>query len=279
MTTRRGQLVWLIAWWLPLAAVAVGQEADQSPPSPFANPEQSPAGLGDLLPAVDRAAASDASDPQPAPPQRATKAAVPAPAAQAAVLKQIDEIFGRPTQPAQMLKLAATLLKTGQEDKVPANQYAQFRRAGELALAAGDLQVAAQAADLLGARFQIDVLALKAGLAEQSAGRIDLVDSDCQTARDGLAGLRGGARQGGHVTELDRFGRCRRTDRRQPDHGRHRHCHKTECYVSPFEIRHDSISPCGASAHSPQAGPLPMKAFRSIRQYSRPRYRESSSRR
>jgi len=172
MTTRRGQLVWLIAWWLPLAAVAVGQEADQSPPSPFANPEQSPAGLGDLLPAVDRAAASDASDPQPAPAQRATKAAVPAPAAQAAVLKQIDEIFGRPTQPALMLKLAATLLKTGQEDKVPANQYAQFRRAGELALAAGDLQVAAQAADLLGARFQIDVLALKAGLAEQSAGRI-----------------------------------------------------------------------------------------------------------
>ena len=155
-----------------VALVTAGSLSAQEVTSPFARGEKLPGDLSDLLRAVDRAAPKQSEPPEKVSPDApAAKAAIPPAAAQQEAVRLIAEVFGRPTKPKEMIALSAKLIKTGLDDKDPANKYALFRRAGELALAAGDVRAAAKSVDLLGRHFEIDTLSMKAALAEHLAGR------------------------------------------------------------------------------------------------------------
>lgn len=83
---------------------------------------------------------------------------------------------------------AAELVKQSSTTEDPAKQLAALRIAGQLAAEAGDLSLAMQTCDTMGAHFPIDKLAAKAGLLGQAAasargpGKYGELAGLCQTA-------------------------------------------------------------------------------------------------
>ncbi len=96
-----------------------------------------------------------------APEPPAPKNPVPAPDAQAEMLKQLDEIyeFSERRTPAERLKLARELFELGKESQgEPVEKFVLFRKAMESAQSGGDAGLMLEVVDAICAEFQVDVL-------------------------------------------------------------------------------------------------------------------------